>query len=276
MNIIGFWNVHGSVDPRFMATFCAEHKLDLLVLAELGDISPFNLAREIGLSGNRLFSYVNPNSFRVKIFSALPHANVVPLLDHQYVSVVKVAPPLGPDYLLVGVHLPSKTDQKDEDQAIIAQRISRYVREIEKDTGLRKTVVVGDFNMSPFEKGLINSDGFHAVMDRKIAAKQGRTVLFEQHPYFYNPMWGLQGDSSEGPAGTFYMQKSNPNCYFWNMFDQAIFRPDLLPYLAKIPVIIVDKIGGANLLENGVPNSKISDHLPIKIFFKSQNEVLND
>lgn len=276
MNRIGFWNVHNNTNSQLIAEFCVENKLDLLVLAEMGDISPFEVAREIGLFGGRVFSFVNPNSLRIKVFSAFGIAGITPLLDHQYFSAVRVHPPLGPDYILVGVHLPSKLNQEGHDQAIVAQRISSQIREVERINGNDKTVVLGDFNMNPFEHGLVNSDGFHAVMDRQIAIRGSRRVLFEQHPFFYNPMWGMHGDESRGPSGTYFCQTSSPICYFWNLFDQAIVRPSLLPYLAKAPVAVVEKIGNVELLTDGLPNREISDHLPITIFFKSENEVSND
>jgi hypothetical protein len=165
--------------------------------------------------------------------------------------------------------------QSDDDQAIVAQRISSKIRLLERDLNISKTLVLGDFNMNPFEHGLVNSDGFHAVMDREIARRGARTVLHEEHPFFYNPMWSLHGDGWGGPPGSYYNQTSSPLCYFWNLFDQALFRPSLLEYLPDYPVALVDKIDGRDLILRGVPDHEISDHLPIKIVFKSDNEVNN-
>lgn len=273
MNTIAFWNINRNVDVELISNLCTEHHLDILLLAEIGAASPIAIANAIIGRSGRVYTYVNPQSFRIKIFSALGGAAITPLIDHQYFSAIKVDPPLGPEYILVGLHLPSKLNQSADDQAIIAQRVSSRIAVLEEIHGIEKTIVVGDFNMNPFEHGLVNSDGFHAVMDRSVATRGARTVLFESKKFFYNPMWSLHGDANAGPSGSYFHQASSPLCYFWNLFDQAIFRPELLRYLPAVPVTVIDKIGDVNLLSAGVPNHEISDHLPIKLVFKSDNEV---
>jgi hypothetical protein len=39
-------------------------------------------------------------------------------------------------------------------------------------------VVIGDFNMNPFDRGMVNANGFHAVMSRQIAALRSRCSGF--------------------------------------------------------------------------------------------------
>lgn len=274
MNKLAFWNVYKKLDYDLVTALCVEHHLDILVLAEIGEVAPLTIANEISQRGTRVFSYCNPQSFRIKIYGALGSSTVTPLMDHHYFSAVKVQTPLGPEFMLIGLHLPSKMNQETDDQTIIAQRVSSQIRNLEVLHGIRKTVVIGDFNMNPFEHGMVNSDGFHAVMDKRIAERGKRTVLFDEHPFFYNPMWALQGDIGIGPPGSFFQQRSSPLCYFWNLFDQAIFRPELLRYLTDSPVRVVEEISGVSLLsDDGFPNHEISDHLPIVVSFKSNNEV---
>jgi hypothetical protein len=119
--------------------------------------------------------------------------------------------------------------------------------------------------MNPFESGLVDASGFHAVMDRTTALQESRKVKGQQYPFFYNPMWNYLGDISDFTPGTHFYRKSNKVVYFWNMFDQVLLRPALLPYFAEDSVRIITEHGTTSLLDsNNRPNKQqYSDHLPI-------------
>jgi hypothetical protein len=56
-------------------------------------------------------------------------------------------------------------------------------------------VLVGDFNMNPFQEGVVAANGLNAVMARRVAARRRTRVVQErEYPFFYNPMWGHFGD----------------------------------------------------------------------------------
>ena len=40
-------------------------------------------------------------------------------------------------------------------------------------------------------------------------------------------MWNHLGDHGEA-GGTFYFEGTEHLCYYWNLFDQVLLRPDLL------------------------------------------------
>ena len=80
--------------------------------------------------------------------------------------------PKGLDILIVAVHLPSKLNYQDKDQALLCPRYAEFIREAEKEVGHCRTLIVGDFNMNPFEEGVVSSEGFHALMDRGLVRKK--------------------------------------------------------------------------------------------------------
>lgn len=274
MNKIIFWNVAKKANLKLILDLCEERTPDVLVLAEIDGVSSKDILRSINSFSGRIYYEVNPLGERVKIFSIFNSGSIFPVIDSGNFSAVIVSPPLGPRYLMVAVHLPSKMHISEVGQLVLAQRISSRIADLESLHDIQDTVVLGDFNMNPFEPGMVNSDGFHAVMDRRICENSAsRTVQGEDKSFFYNPMWGLSGDTGPGPAGSYFYRVAEPICYFWNLFDQAIFRPSLIKFLNGNPVVIVDKIADADLLYNGRPDRKISDHLPIMACFKSTNEV---
>lgn len=118
--------------------------------------------------------------------------------------------------------------------------------------------------MNPFATGVVAAHGLHAVMSRSIAAKAERTVQERLYPFFYNPMWSHFGDMAE-PPGAYYYEHAEQVVYFWNMFDQVLLRPALLPVFDNRSLRILTTDGeGSFLTERGLPNkSTHSDHLPI-------------
>ncbi len=95
-------------------------------------------------------------------------------------------------------------------------------------------------------------------------ARQSRRLQKEKYRFFYNPMWNHLGDRGD-ISGTFYFDSSEPLCYFWNLFDQVLLRPDLLEGFAPEQVRVLTKVRGVSLLEaDGRPDKAMaSDHLPV-------------
>jgi hypothetical protein len=138
------------------------------------------------------------------------------------------------------------------------------IARLEKQIGHSRTIVIGDFNMNPFEAGLVSSEGFHATMARSIAGRKSRTVLGEVRHFFYNPMWSLLGDCSPGPPGTYFYPSSPPLAFLWNTYDQVLLRPDLANFFEPGDVRVIDSAGSQSLLTSaGIPNRAVSDHLPL-------------
>jgi hypothetical protein len=156
---------------------------------------------------------------------------------------------------------------EQDDRAALAGCTARLIAEVEQSAGHTRTLVIGDFNMNPFESGMVSSEGFHAILDRRIAMRGHRTVQKRRRPFFYNPMWRFMNDDRAPACGSHFYQKSKPLCHFWNTFDQVLIRPDLLPVFDDAGLSLIDVIGGESLLdERGRPNKlQHSDHLPIHL-----------
>jgi hypothetical protein len=124
---------------------------------------------------------------------------------------------------------------------------------------------MGDFNMQPYEHGMIGADRFHAVNDRRIAAGIARKVAGKSYKMFYNPCWRHLGDTVKRPGGTFYRRSSDADCVFWLMLDQVLVRPGMLPYIDDTCVSIPDLIDGVSIRKGMAmrPNDAVSDHLPL-------------
>ena len=86
-------------------------------------------------------------------------------------------------------------------------------------------------------------------------------------------MWNFFGDNKV-PHGTYYNVSTGIKTYFWNIFDQVLFRTDMIKTFERESLKIITEIAGHSLLnEKGIPNKDMySDHLPI--FFNIKEEKL--
>ncbi len=106
------------------------------------------------------------------------------------------------EILIAGVHLASKFGGTTEtDQALVAGEIIAELNEVEDRHKHRNTVMIGDFNMQPYDPGMTNPIGMHGLMTQKLAERPDRVHRRKLRRSFYNPMWGLFGDRTDGPAG---------------------------------------------------------------------------
>ena len=255
-----YWNTGRQSIASIVALASQQYGLDLILLAECRD--PNSILMELNRSTDRPFIHQKREAGCIDIFCRFPIGNLDILGDHHRMSFLHLRPPIGNDILVTAVHLPSKRNMQDSNQTFHCTRLIRKVGEFESRLGHGRTVVVGDFNINPFEDGLIAAEGFHASPSRHIAKRKSRIVQNTAYTFFYNPMWAHFGDRAEGPPGTYYYNGSNSTNIYWNMFDQVLIRPDLLDQFDDESVHILTKINDTALMsEKGTPN--ISDHFPI-------------
>jgi hypothetical protein len=266
-----FWNVGRKQVSAEISSLCAEHDVDVLILAE-SEMNTINLLLALNAQTTRTYiAPFNPSS-RIQFLTRYPLDALKPILDEGGIAVRTVRPPIGMEILLFAVHLPSKLHWSDNEQTINAIRLADIIRQVEKRTGNKNSILLGDFNMNPFEDGMVSADGIHAVMDQVLARKLSRKVGGVSRDYFYNPMWSRLGDESVGPPGT-YFSRGGQISQFWHTFDQVLLRPSLLDFYSSSALKIVTKIGGVDLLRGGSINRDVSDHLPVLIGLSIENGV---
>src|SRR5262249_17784633 len=143
---------------------CREHAVDVLILAE-SQIPSSDVLRNLNSTGEFRFDefYAVPSTLR--FFHRLPANSIHPVFDDGRVSIRRVKPPLGREILVVACHLPSKLHSSPQDQYYRVRKLRRDIIDAERSSGHQNSIVLGDFNMNPFEDAMNAADGLQAVMD---------------------------------------------------------------------------------------------------------------
>ncbi len=259
-----FWNIGKRDIDDMVIEAVYEKEVDIFILAE-SEIDPSTLTNKINIGQEKLYYLSRGVGINLQVYTRFLPEFIEPVRDTAYMTIRNMVLPLSREVMLVGVHLSSKLFESRDDQALECTRIIQEIEKAEEFIGHSNTVVVGDMNMNPFEPGLIGAAGFHAVMDRRVAEKGSRKVKGQNYRFFYNPMWNHFGDEGSKPSGTYYYRSSTHTCFFWNMFDQVLLRPELIDVFDSNDLEILTSIGSTSLLtKNGTPNKSVgSDHLPI-------------
>jgi len=262
-----FWNLNKKPLHRSIASIANLYGVDVVILAECEmDPSEVLVALNPEHSKPRYFFAPSIECEKIVMFTRFPASFMPIVMEADRLSIRHLrTPEMQNGVLLASIHFPSKLHWDESDQAVESSQYSSMIRDAEDISGHQRTIVIGDLNMNPFDPGIINTNGFHAVQSQLIAMKRTRTVQKQSYAFFYNPMWNFFGDLSSGPSGTFYYPPKGHASLYWHMFDQVLLRPDLLSTLNADSVSILDSDGKDTLLNsNRQPDStKYSDHLPI-------------
>jgi hypothetical protein len=259
-----FWNLNKKRIERLVANLAELHEVDVLILTEC-EIPAHVMLEALNAGASPMFHLTDSQRQEIVIYTRFSSEFLQKKFDSPRLTVRRLRLPGADEILLAAVHSPSKVNWRDASQSAECYELSSNIRRIEDEVGHRRTVLVGDFNMNPFEDGMVAANGLNAVMARMVAARETRTVQARQYPFFYNPMWGHFGDVTGSPSGTFYYGTSEHVAYFWNMFDQVLIRPGLLSIFRNEGLKILSNSGEISFLTvKGLPNISVaSDHLPI-------------
>lgn len=260
-----FWNIRGQPLTDRVSRIVVGHGVDVVLLAE-SENTPGSIATALSRTGIGLFRFVPGTQGRLQTFTRHPLSGWSWIFGEVLGAwqAYRFEPPGCPKLLLFVAHLPSKLHADEMDQASDAAELAADIRLQEQAAGHTRTILVGDLNMNPFEKGVAWSRGLHGVSTRMVARRDTREIRGRELPLFYNPMWGGLGDRTPGhPPGTYYRSSSQTVNYFWNTYDQVLLRPKLMDQLTEVRVLETD--GTTSLLTaNGLPDKvNGSDHLPL-------------
>ncbi|MBQ7832510.1 MAG: hypothetical protein IJ336_02905 [Lachnospiraceae bacterium] len=259
-----FWNTHKNSDINdVLSELIVENDISIVCLAEY-TAKVDELINKLSIQNVDMMEY-GSCSERIKMFGKVKNIQYRTDTDHAIIRIINDKD------ILCCIHLNSKIYSGHEEiREIHMEQIIRDIQDIEKELQSENTIVVGDFNINPYESSLVNAKYFHGIPIYEEAKRKSRVIAGKEFYMFYNPMWNFLGDAQE-PYGTYYYAGNDPINTYWNIYDQVIIRPALKARFVEDSLKIVKETKTRFLLDNnGHPNNKISDHLPIVFEIKEE------
>ncbi|MBU5256838.1 endonuclease/exonuclease/phosphatase family protein [Tissierella praeacuta] len=258
-----FWNTNKKPVNNVIMKMIIDLECDVIGLAEYTD-NIQELIGELWIKGHYLYEVPQIGCDRIHILTRFELEDINHYNEQSFFTIKEIPHATLGRHMVVFVHLASKLHVNEYDHISQVVELKSAIEESEIKADNKKTIVVGDFNMNPFEEPMIMAQGLHSLSCRKVASKIDRIVRGKHYSMFYNPMWNFLGDNMT-PPGTYYYSKAIQANYFWNTFDQVLIRPELINQLDIDSIKIVNEISSFRL-DNRVGMPKLSDHYPL--FFK--------
>ncbi len=176
--------------------------------------------------------------------------------------------------LLALVHGVDPRNYDSETRQSLSQELSGEMRFVKKQQDTNQLIMLGDFNMNPYDRGMNLAAGLNSRMTKKCASAGRppgvRRLQKKDYDLYYNPMWSLFGDNTNGPAGTIY-NTSSQGPYGWSMFDQVLLSHSLVDTFGDVK-ILTHAEQYCLMNKQGRPDSKnASDHFPILLTLNEED-----
>lgn len=261
-----FWNLNKKDLRRHVCEAAKSISSDVLILTESGETAANTLATlqsEVATSFYIPLSI--PNHFQ--IFSREPRLSLAELQGDDRFTLRRLSY-AGTELILGAVHVVDRRNWDPQNQSAQVSILASEIRRREDAQGHDRTIIIGDFNMNPFEHGMHMAPGLNAMMTTKCIERGSRILQNAEYKFFYNPMWNLFGDRTPGPSGTYYHSGSSQGLYGWNMLDQVLLRKSVIHLFHDVEILT--RAGSIDLqTEAGRPNKiTASDHFPILVTLK--------
>lgn len=255
-----FWNTHKREDINiYLQSFIEIYEPDVFALAEYeadGKCLENNL-REKGLG----YTFISKIGSRLDMFYKGSKKHVIHCNDSKYYTIKIV--PYGKKKLILSItHMPSKRYSDEATNEEILREMLNNINKIRNSKHINNLVIVGDFNMNPFEAPMINATALQAISSKDIVTRRNQRIYKEKNREFlYNPMWNFLGDMKH-PIGSYYYGSPQNAAFYWNTFDQFVVNSELADEINVDKIEFVRCIGALKLEnENGEPT--VSDHFPL-------------
>lgn len=249
-----FWNTHKNIDINpILRDLITENCISIVVLAEYtADIN--DLIRLLYDSGVIMEHIPTVGCDRIHILGRIDF-HIEPQLQTDYASIQVI----GRDTILCCVHLNSQiySDHVSRREIVIEQIINDILK-LENGLNTTNTIIVGDFNINPYDNSCVNARYFHGIPIYEDAMRESRNIAGKEFRMFYNPMWNFLGDFKE-PYGTYYRSAADTFNPYWHIYDQVIIRPSLRSRFVDGNLKIITGSANVSLLDkNKHPNHMIS------------------
>lgn len=266
---IVFWNVNRKNLTDIVCAIAKSTNADVIVLIENSVPLQQTLTALRAVVSKEFYRPPASVDERFHCFCRNPELNLSEVHSGFRTSVRRLQ--IGHHVTLLGlVHSVDIRNYDPQARQSFAQTLADEMRFVKGEQNTNKLILLGDFNMNPFDSGMTLAAGLNAMMTKECVKPGHRTHINKQYEFYYNPMWSLFGDNTEGPAGTIY-NASSQGPYGWSMLDQVIINHSVVQLFHSVSILT--ETGTHSLMDDrGRPDTKrASDHFPIVVSLREDS-----
>lgn len=256
-----YWNSKQQLKFLIVKAILTEESPDVLFLSETDEEIITSNKNELFIIGYEHFE--NPGCTRVIIIKKI-EIELSLSLQSAYYTCVKC---LKTNLNVISVHLPSQMFQHMD---ALKSYIRFFREDIDNEIGASSEsdiVIIGDFNVNPFEKPMIDFDGFSA--SNSINLRKKVTHLTRTKELYYNPTWKLY--SNNNFPGTKYFKRPSASAFDileHHYLDQVVLSYSLSKKIVFEKINVIEETKTNLFFDKKTFTVLESDHLPLMYEFK--------
>ena len=253
-----FWNLAKNSIEKYIIKIVQENDIDICIFSEYKGIDFTKVITGL----NDTFSLYEGMGGCEKIILIARNCYMIHVKREQNRYTIYESSFMDEHFIIAGIHLQDRLHSDADGRKNTIRALVQDVLEQEKLLKNNNTLIIGDFNASPFDEELVQKDAFNAVLFKALIDKS-EYVTYEGKKYrrFYNPMLNCFSEDHL-TYGSIYNSLGLKSLY-WYFFDQVIVRKSLVNRINSITII--KAIGNKKLIKEIRPNDEISDHLPLLV-----------
>lgn len=257
-----FWNTKNIEDINIVLSIIEDESPDIFFLAEFKSLMIKDYYKEI--DALNMSHLINPGCEKIIILIKKTLKNIELTIQHTDYTGIRLAKS---NLNIISVHMPSQINYEFD---ALKFNIGKFKADFEKHIGETETaniLLIGDFNVNPFESPMTHYDGLAATNTNDFNPKK----IFRgySNSLYYNPTWQLYAKSHF--PGT-YRKPRPSNTSFdvieHHFLDQVIMSQKLLMSIKSDNIDIIDKTTKYNIFDYAKNKINFSDHLPLKYNFE--------
>ncbi|WP_437721730.1 endonuclease/exonuclease/phosphatase family protein [Sorangium sp. So ce861] len=250
-----------------LTTLVAEHAPSIVALQE----APPDFGRRQGL-GPEYEVIPGPKGLALALHKAAWTLRGQEATEGWRGLVVQADPPAGGAGLRIwNIHAPPPGHFRTSEavRTFVRTDVRDALRDVREEDPDRAELVVGDFNLPPYDDAVMGRDGLYA---RRIPEWVASKAAYEGARYrpLFNATWPVLGLVAP-PYGDFYRDKDRHDVGPWYVPSQALMSARLATP-GKRQVRLLERAGEQPLCDDRRkrPNKRVgSDHLPLLITFRA-------
>ncbi len=216
-----YWNTKNIDSADIIIDILKQEKPILFFLSEFNIENSNDL--ESKLIGKDYEVFENPGCERITVLKRID-INIELNLQSKFFTILNL---VDNDMFIVSLHLPSQMYQSLDSLKEILRNLRNTIDEDIGSSAETKILIIGDFNVNPYESPMINYDGFVSTNSPK--AKHTINYSGLSRTTYYNPTWQLY--SRNNFPGTKQFKRPSATSYDvieFHYLDQVLISQKLL------------------------------------------------
>jgi exonuclease III len=257
-----FWNTKKINDFRIIISILNDESPDFLFLAEFNHDELNSHMSELNIINYEHF--LNPGCDKILIIKKKEITDIDLSLQHKDYSAIYIK---SIDVHIISLHMPSQLNYGLD---ALKHNLSEFKFQFETHIGnseQKSILLIGDFNVNPFEAPIVNYDGLSATNTTNFNVI--KVFRSQENHIYYNPTWKLY--SNINFPGTF--RKVRPSNSVFDVIDhhyldQVILSHKLLKRITNEDISTLLQTSEYDIFNIALNKIMHSDHLPIKYEFQ--------